>query len=177
MADEKGGSQPPYRVEFVRDDGSDDVVETGGDRSLLEIADRNAIDMRHGCREGKCVSCTGRLLAGEVSYRTEPEALTDRLRRSGFVLLCVAAPVSDCRIEIGQSVLAAAFPGLWSSEGYTGVPQLERARTELTRLEATELDTGELDYLEGSLEPYENLQKIKAAYWNVRKANDGRHDT
>lgn len=167
MADEEG-SQPPYRVEFVRDDGSVDAVETTGEQSLLEIADRNAIGMRHGCRKGKCVSCTGLLLSGEVAYRTEPAALTDRLRQSGFVLLCVATPVADCRIEVGQSVLATAFPGLWSSEGHAGVPQLEIARTELTRLEAVGADPAELDHLEGSLAPFDNLQKIREAYLNAR---------
>ena len=169
MADAQGGSQPPYRVEFVRDDGTVDAVETAGERSLLEIADRNAIDMRHGCREGKCVSCTGLLLSGEIEYRTEPAALTDRLRQCGFVLLCVATPAGDCRIEIGQSVLATAFPGLWSSEGHAGVPQLEIARTELARLESVGADPSDFDHLEGSLAPYENLQKVREAYRNARE--------
>lgn len=168
MSGEDGSASPPYRVQFVRDDGTVDAVETDGDQSLLEIADRNAIDMRHGCREGRCVSCTGRLLAGEVNYRTDPHALTERLRHSGFVLLCVATPAADCRIEIGQSVLAAAFPGLWSSEGYTGIPQLERARTELTRLETVGVDPEELDHLEGALEPFDNLQRIIEAYRHAR---------
>lgn len=174
MSGEDGSASPPYRVQFVRDDGTVDAVETDGDQSLLEIADRNAIDMRYGCREGRCVSCTGRLLAGEVSYRTEPHALTDRLRQSGFVLLCVATPDEDCRIEIGQRVLAAAFPGLWSSEGHTDVRQLERARSELTRLEAVGTDPDELDHLEGALEPFDNLQKIREAYRNVRTPSDDR---
>lgn len=170
MADDEGnGTEPPYRVEFVRDDGTVHAVEATGERSMLELADRNAIDMRHGCREGKCVSCTGLLLSGSVDYRTDPHALTDRLRQRGFVLLCVATPQDDCRIEVGQSVLAVAFPGLWSSEGHTGVPQLQIARTELNRLEAAGPSPEKLDHLEGSLAPFDNLQKIREAYRNARE--------
>lgn len=163
------GEPGPYTVEFVRDDGTVQTVEATGTQSVLELADRNSIDIRQGCREGRCVSCTGRILSGEIRYVTEPHALTDRLRKSGFVLLCVAIPTSDCRFEIGQSVLAAAFPGLWKSEGYTEIDALQQVRAELTRLESSGTRVSKLDHLKGALEPYDNLHRIQQAYRNVRK--------
>ena len=105
------------RVEFVHDDGETDVVAVGPDETLLEATDDTPIGLRYGCREGRCVSCTGRLLDGEVSYVAEPHALDADQRADGFVLLCVAVPESDCRVAVGRSVLADAFPGLWKNVG------------------------------------------------------------
>lgn len=102
-------------VTVVRDDGHTSSVRVGPDETVLEATDDTDVDLRYGCREGRCVSCTARLLDGEVAYLTEPEALDERQREAGFVLLCVARPVSDCRIAVGRSVLADAFPTLWRS--------------------------------------------------------------
>lgn len=108
-----------YTVTLVRDDGSTSTVRVAGDETVLEATDDADIDLRYGCREGKCVSCTARLVEGELSYYREPQALSDEQREAGFVLLCVAHPASDCTIEVGRSVLADAFPGLWRPESST----------------------------------------------------------
>lgn len=105
------------RVVLVRDDGSTDELAVGPGQTILAATDDADVPLRHGCREGRCVSCTARLLEGEVDYLTEPRALPDRLRAEGFVLLCVARPATDCRVAVGRGVLADAFPGLWRTEG------------------------------------------------------------
>jgi len=106
-------------VTVVRDEAVVSSVRVGPGETILQATDDTDIDLRHGCREGKCVSCTARLLDGEVGYESEPQALDERKREDGFVLLCIARPVSDCRIEVGRSVLADAFPGLWRSGSET----------------------------------------------------------
>lgn len=108
-----------YIVTLVRDDDSTSTVRVAGDVTVLEATDETDIDLRYGCREGKCVSCTARLVEGELSYFREPQALSAEQREAGFVLLCVAHPASDCTIEVGRSVLADAFPGLWRPDSST----------------------------------------------------------
>lgn len=102
-------------VTLVRDDGRSSTVRVGPGETILGATDETDIDLRYGCREGKCVSCTARLLEGKIAYEKPPRALNDRQRSEGFVLLCIARPVSDCRIHVGRSALEAAFPRLWRS--------------------------------------------------------------
>lgn len=121
MASEETGDPAGVErsVELVGDDGDVSSITVEPGETILEATDDTAIDLRHGCREGKCVSCTARLLDGEIAYERAPQALDEDKREDGFVLLCIARPVSDCRIEVGRSVLADAFPGLWRSESET----------------------------------------------------------
>jgi len=119
--EEHGGTDASPAVEevatvtLVADDGSTSSVRVGPDETILEATDDTDIDLRYGCREGRCVSCTARLVDGEVHYLEEPQALDERQREEGFVLLCIARPETDCRIRVGRSALAEAFPNLWRS--------------------------------------------------------------
>jgi len=119
-SEETGGSVGNERtVTLVGDDEAVSRVTVEPGQTILEATDDTSIDLRHGCREGKCVSCTARLVDGEITYERDPRALDEDKREDGFVLLCIAHPVSDCRIEVGRSVLADAFPGLWRSGSET----------------------------------------------------------
>jgi ferredoxin len=117
MASEEndGAAGERRAITVVRDDGPVATVQAAPGETVLEATDGTGIDLRHGCREGKCVSCTARLLEGELDYEKAPRALDERQREEGFVLLCIARPVTDCRIEVGRGVLADAFPELWRS--------------------------------------------------------------
>lgn len=112
------GSTPgSCRVTFLRDGRSLGTVTVAEDQDILEAADLPDLGMAYGCRDGSCVRCIGRLAAGRVRYSHPPTALSEAQREEGFVLLCVAQPETDCRVEVGRSVLEEAFPQLWRPEG------------------------------------------------------------
>ena len=52
--------------------------------------------------------------ADAFAYRRSPAALTDRERADGYVLLCIAAPQADCRIEVGPRVRAEVGDSPWA---------------------------------------------------------------
>jgi ferredoxin len=106
-----------YDVTIVRDDESTATVPVGSGETILDAAEAAAVDLRYGCREGRCSSCTGFLIEGSVEYVREPQALGDDHREDGFVLLCSAQPRADCRVRVGRTVLSAAFPSLWPGDG------------------------------------------------------------
>ena len=57
----------------------------------------------YSCRSGKCGSCLGRLIAGEVSYpRGQPAALSLEQGEQGYALFCSAYALSDLIIELVQ---------------------------------------------------------------------------
>ena len=71
------------------------------DEYILNAAASEGIDLPVICRQGRCLTCAGRLLEGAVeqdhpdSYFAEDEAV-------GFVLLCRAMPRSEVRILTHQ---------------------------------------------------------------------------
>ncbi len=70
-----------------------------GDLSLLEAADMSRVQLPSSCRNGTCRSCMCRLLSGEVSYAIEWPGLTAEEKAEGYVLPCVARPLSNVVLE------------------------------------------------------------------------------
>jgi len=69
-------------------------------RPLLETLREQGVDLPYGCKYGGCITCAAKLTAGEVDQRRQV-ALNNRQISDGYVVLCVARPVSDCTLEIG----------------------------------------------------------------------------
>jgi len=164
-----------YEIEILRADGGRELFTASPDRTILEAADGRGIDMRYGCREGRCVSCTGRLITGDVEYITEPHALNDAQREAGFVLLCVATPVDDCLIDVGKDVLAEAFPHMWRGEGGRDYVDAHLKAQRALR-DVVEADHGSSDPVAGPLDPYENLQQVREAYRRALESTTSKRD-
>ncbi len=69
-------------------------------RSLLDTLREQGVDLPYGCKYGGCITCAAKLTAGEVDQRRQV-ALNNRQISNGYVLLCVARPMSDCTLEVG----------------------------------------------------------------------------
>lgn len=70
-----------------------------GDLSLLEAADMSRVQLPSSCRNGTCRTCMCRMLSGEVSYAIEWPGLTAEEKAEGYVLPCVARPLSHVVLE------------------------------------------------------------------------------
>lgn len=78
-----------YLVTFSKSQRT--VSWTTTDRSLLDFAERNGIDMPSGCRAGSCGSCQTPVETGVVSWRQSPEYPVE----PGYCLPCISRPMSD----------------------------------------------------------------------------------
>jgi ferredoxin len=67
---------------------------------LLNALEAQGVSLPYGCRYGGCISCAAKLLSGEVDQRAGV-ALNARQIAAGYVLLCVARPLSDCTLAVG----------------------------------------------------------------------------
>jgi ferredoxin len=76
------------------------TFEVAEDAPLLESLEAHGVSLPYGCRYGGCISCAAKLLTGEVD-QSRGVALNRRQMALGYVLLCVARPVSDCTLEVG----------------------------------------------------------------------------
>ncbi|MDQ2050389.1 2Fe-2S iron-sulfur cluster-binding protein [Natronolimnohabitans sp. A-GB9] len=117
-------------------DGRSETVSVDSRETVLEAALRAGIRLPYDCRKGTCTACVGRVLAvdGDGSerdeseavderrsidaaaafdYRRQPEALTERERADGYVLLCIATVRSECRVRVGPMVRAEIGDSPW----------------------------------------------------------------
>jgi len=74
--------------------------EVDGHEPLLWTLGNYGVVLPYGCRYGGCISCAAKLLRGEVD-QSDGVALNGRQIADGYVLLCVARPLSDCTLEVG----------------------------------------------------------------------------
>ncbi|MCG8355654.1 MAG: 2Fe-2S iron-sulfur cluster-binding protein [Kiloniellales bacterium] len=74
--------------------------EVDGAIPLLETLESHGVSLPYGCRYGGCISCAAKLLAGDVD-QSAGVALNGRQLSDGYVLLCVARPLSDCTFDVG----------------------------------------------------------------------------
>ena len=69
-------------------------------RTLLDTLRTQGVDLPYGCKYGGCITCAAKLIEGEVDQRQQV-ALNNRQINDGYIVLCVARPLTDCTIEVG----------------------------------------------------------------------------
>jgi CDP-4-dehydro-6-deoxyglucose reductase len=91
--------------------GSDAWIDVERDETVLAAARRQGRALPYSCLSGRCGSCRGHLLAGEVHYPyNPPEALSPAELATGEVLLCQAVPLSDLEIAIREVEAVRGIP-------------------------------------------------------------------
>lgn len=104
---------PTHEVTLTWRDGREVTVDVAADETVIDATERAGLGVPFGCLYGACGTCTGRLLDGDLVHVERPRALKPRHCEAGYVLLCVAAPRSDCRVEVGAEIQADLVPNPW----------------------------------------------------------------
>jgi ferredoxin len=87
-----------HTVEFVEEDVT---VEVSEQRSLLDVGEELGLDLPYRCRRGICGVCCAQS-DGEVD-QFEGMFLSETEKDEGYVLTCIAKPLSDLRIETNSN--------------------------------------------------------------------------
>ncbi|PRC92013.1 CDP-6-deoxy-delta-3,4-glucoseen reductase [Solimicrobium silvestre] len=83
--------------------------ECGADETVLAAALRVGLVLPHGCKNGACGACKGRILSGQtVLNKHQEKTLTPAEEQQGLSLFCCAKPQSDVTIE-AREVEAGEF--------------------------------------------------------------------
>jgi ferredoxin-NADP reductase len=92
-----GESKPPpearspeaLQAETVVFIHSQKVCQASAGSTLLDLAERNGVQIPYGCRQGQCGTCATRVLSGRVQMDAEA-GLTAEQKNAGYVLPCVS---------------------------------------------------------------------------------------
>lgn len=87
-----------YRIKL--DNRAGQVFDVYDDEPILDCLEEHGLKLPVACRYGGCVTCAARLISGAVD-QSEGVALKPRQIADGYVLLCIARPLSDCVFEVG----------------------------------------------------------------------------
>ncbi len=77
--------------------------ECGSDETILAAGLRAGVGLPHGCKNGACGACKGRILSGQaVLGKFQEKTLTAEEQAQGFSLFCCATPQSDVTIDVRE---------------------------------------------------------------------------
>jgi ferredoxin len=79
-----------------------------GETSILEAAALAGLRLSSSCRNGTCRACLCHLKTGNVHYKIEWPGLTVGEKAEGWILPCVALPLSDIQIDASFELLPAS---------------------------------------------------------------------
>ena len=78
-----------HQVETIVFVHSGTVCQASAGSTLLDLAERNGVQIPYGCRQGQCGTCATRVLSGTVQMDIET-GLTAEQKNAGYVLPCVS---------------------------------------------------------------------------------------
>ncbi|MEY4592457.1 MAG: hypothetical protein RIR18_1352 [Pseudomonadota bacterium] len=80
------------------------------DETLLAAALRQGLTMPHGCKDGVCGVCKGKVLEGGFEHSAKAVSLSSEELAAGIALYCCATPKSNMAIECRQLSRLGDFP-------------------------------------------------------------------
>lgn len=86
-----------YTVEIIHQ-GKTHCLQVPENETILSVADGAGLGLPCSCHAGVCTTCAGKIIAGSVD-QSDGMGVSPELQKQGYVLLCVAHPRSDLKIE------------------------------------------------------------------------------
>jgi ferredoxin len=77
------------------------TIQVPEDKTILAVAQDAGLDLPTSCGAGVCTTCAALILEGIVD-QADGMGISPELQAEGYVLLCVAYPRSDLKIETGK---------------------------------------------------------------------------
>lgn len=87
-----------YTVE-IHHQGSTHTLQVPEDKIILDVALEAGLDLPSSCRAGVCTTCAAQIIGSGSVEQSDGMGLGPELQKEGYVLLCVAYPRSDLKLE------------------------------------------------------------------------------
>jgi 2Fe-2S type ferredoxin len=92
-----------YEIEFEKEG---ETIEVPENETILDAGEEEGWDLPYSCRQGQCISCSGRITDGPAEdflAHNDQQMLGEEELSEGYALTCVAYPQSDMTIETAES--------------------------------------------------------------------------
>ena len=86
-----------YSAEIIHQDNTY-TLKIPDDQTILNAAAEAGLELPSSCNAGVCTTCAAKILHGQVD-QSEGMGVSPELQTEGYVLLCVAYPRSELKIE------------------------------------------------------------------------------
>ncbi len=86
-----------YTVQ-IQHQGKTHTFPVAEDQTILVAAQAAGVDLPSSCNAGVCTTCAAQITEGQVD-QSDGMGVSPELQKQGYVLLCVAYPRSDLKIE------------------------------------------------------------------------------
>lgn len=86
-----------YTVE-IDHQGKIHTLQVPENETILSVADATGLELPSSCNAGVCTTCAGQISEGTVD-QTDGMGVSPDLQKQGYVLLCIAKPLSDLKIQ------------------------------------------------------------------------------
>lgn len=94
-----------YPITLVFADGATCTVEVGAGQNIVQAFADRGYALLTDCSEGRCGTCMGRLLSGNVELGDyDEQTLLEDDRSEGMILPCIATATQACVIELPYDV-------------------------------------------------------------------------
>ena len=90
-----------YTVE-IHHQGQTHTIEVPEDKKILEVAEEAKLELPNSCNAGVCTTCAAQIIGEGTVDQSEGMGVGPELQAEGYVLLCVAYPRSNLKIETGK---------------------------------------------------------------------------
>ncbi|MCT7957622.1 MULTISPECIES: 2Fe-2S iron-sulfur cluster-binding protein [Laspinema] len=88
-----------YTVEIIHQ-GTSHKIEVPEDKQILRAAyDAGILDLPSSCNAGVCTTCAAKIIGEGTVDQSDGMGVGTDMQAQGYVLLCVAYPRSDLKIE------------------------------------------------------------------------------
>jgi len=90
-----------FNITLVNFEGTEYKITGENDTYIIDSIEKSGYAIPTLCRAGACGRCASKILEGKVD-NSEQSFLTDEQIEQGFSQICVAYPLSDCKILVDQ---------------------------------------------------------------------------
>ncbi len=77
--------------------------------SIIDSAAKAGVMLPHSCKTGRCSACKCRLIAGKTRLRVDEVGLSEKEKKSGWILACAREAQTDIHLEVEDLTAYASF--------------------------------------------------------------------